>query len=328
MKTDRRGFLLAAAAAAGCRSGRRGPARKLTVGLGSYHTMSPFYLAYERGYFHDAGLDIQTHVARNTSEAMPLLAQGALDVGLFSLSSGLCNLVAKGAPIRIAAARDCVAECVDVAVLYERKASFPHGDDAGAVWEGKRVALPQRGAVSDYWFDVLRERLKLPPRAVHKMYMDRAAGLAALLSGGVDAMLNGFAFPIDLGARSGEFLRNDTVGHTMQGSQFSYIMFSRKLIEDDPELGADFLRAFFRGTREYVAGATPAFLRNWASENGMDPEAVAHVCRNTVVPGGTVDVADLQKFLDWLADSHYIQPMRAEALADSRWLERVRRKNS
>jgi hypothetical protein len=47
-----------------------------------------------------------------------------------------------------------------------------------------------------------------------------------------------------------------------------------------------------------------------------------------VVPGGTVDVADLQKFLDWLADSHYIQPMRAEALADSRWLERVRRKNS
>jgi hypothetical protein len=99
-------------------------------------------------------------------------------------------------------------------------------------------------------------------------------------------------------------------------------------MDADTELGADFLRTYFRGTREYLAGATPVFLENWVRDNGMDRDLVIKGCRDTFVPDGSISLADLQKYLDWLAERSYIQPLKAEALADSRWLDRAHGKHS
>jgi hypothetical protein len=74
---SRRGFLLSSLAAARRGRARKAKMRKLSMAVGSYRTMSPFYLAHERGYFRDAGLDVTIHFIRNGPEALPLLAQAA-----------------------------------------------------------------------------------------------------------------------------------------------------------------------------------------------------------------------------------------------------------
>ena len=326
---DRRRFLmLPAGAAAACGRARKAGVRKLAVALGPYLAMSPFYLAHERGYFRSAGFDIAIRVTLSATEVMPLLAQGTLDVGFLGSAPSLFNMLAQGARLRIAAAREYVVGCREVGFLYERTARFPAGDGDALAWRGKHVAVQNRGGIDEFAFDALRRRLGVAAGEVKTAYMDKAAALAALLSGGVDAMINGFGLPIDLGARRQEFLRNDAAARLVSGQQYSYILFAKSLLDGDPELGADFLKAYFRGTREYLAGATPDYFERYIRENGLERELVLKTCRTSLVPDGSVRIEDLQKYIDWANQQGYSQPAKAEGMVDLRWLERSHRGQS
>jgi NitT/TauT family transport system substrate-binding protein len=326
---DRRRFLLlpAGAAAACSRAGKSG-VRKLSVALNSYMAMSPFYVAYERGYFRSAGFDIAIRVTRSATEVMPLLAQGTLDVGFLGSAPSLFNMLAQGARLRIVASREFASPCTELGVLYERKARFPAGDRDARVWRGKRIGVQNRGGISEYAFDAFLKSLSLAKTEVKPSYMDRATGLAALLSGGVDAIMNGFGTPIDLGARREEFLLNDAPAQLISGTQYSYILYAKNVLDGDPEMGADFLKAYFRGTREYLAGATPDFLEKWIRDNGLDRDSVLKVCRNSLVADGSMRTEDLQKYIDWASQQGYSQPAKAETMVDRRWLEMAHRSRS
>jgi ABC-type nitrate/sulfonate/bicarbonate transport system substrate-binding protein len=325
---DRRQFLMLPAAAAACGRARQAGVRKLSVALGSYMSMSPFYVAYERGYFRSAGFDIAIRVTRSATEVMPLLAQGTLDVGFLSSAPSLFNLIAQGARLRIAAAREFASGCTELGILYERQARFPAGDGDARAWRGKRVAVQNRGGMDEFAFDALRRRLGLAADQVKTAYMDKAAALAALLAGGIDAMINPFGLPLDLGPRQPEFLRNAAAARLVSGLQYSYIVFARSLLDGDPQMGADFLQAYFRGAREYLAGATPDYLERWIRENGLNRELVLQTCRTSSIADGSLRMADLQKYADWANEKGYSQPAKAEGMVDLRWLERAHRGQS
>src|ERR1700744_6146098 len=68
------------------------------VRLGLLHTLSPapFYIAQERGYFRDQGIDL---TFRFFDAAQPIAAaavSGDIDVGVTALTGGLFNLAEKG----------------------------------------------------------------------------------------------------------------------------------------------------------------------------------------------------------------------------------------
>lgn len=319
-RMDRRSFLALASALPACTRRPALGSRKLTVGLGSFLSMSPFYLAQERGYFHDAGFEIVTQVTRSSTAGLPLLAQGALDVGFYGSTAGLVNLFAQGARVRIAAAREIMSQCGDSAVLYENKSRFKGGDTSAEAWLGKRVAQQTRGAPADFAFWRFLQHAGVPASGVKRIYTERSAELAALLSGGVDAMVNGFAIPLNFGERQAEFQRNDAPVRLVDGMQYTYVLFSKSLLDADPHIGADFLRAYFRGTREYLAGATPQFFTRWVSDNGLDAQTVAAMCRNTFQADGSVRVDDLQTYLDWLVEEGLAQKTSAVGLVDIRSL--------
>src|SRR3954468_5550240 len=68
------------------------------VRLGLLHTLSPapFYMAQERGYFRDAGIDL---TFRFFEAAQPIAAAAVsndIDVGVTALTGGFLNLAEKG----------------------------------------------------------------------------------------------------------------------------------------------------------------------------------------------------------------------------------------
>src|SRR6202000_1154032 len=69
------------------------------VRLGLLHTLSPapFYIAQERGYFRDQGIDL---TFRFFDAAQPIAAaavSGDIDIGVTALTGGFFNLAEKGA---------------------------------------------------------------------------------------------------------------------------------------------------------------------------------------------------------------------------------------
>jgi ABC-type nitrate/sulfonate/bicarbonate transport system substrate-binding protein len=63
----------------------------------------PVYVAIERGYFQEEGLEIEAVDFRTSAEMVAPLAAGQLDVGLGGVNAGLFNSVAQGIPLKIVA---------------------------------------------------------------------------------------------------------------------------------------------------------------------------------------------------------------------------------
>ena len=94
-RLNRRAALgLLASAAAAPRARAADPLR-----LGLLHTLSPapFYIAQERGYFRDAGIDLTFRFFQAAQPIAAAAVAGDIDVGVTALTGGFFNLAAKGA---------------------------------------------------------------------------------------------------------------------------------------------------------------------------------------------------------------------------------------
>jgi NitT/TauT family transport system substrate-binding protein len=68
------------------------------VRLGLLHTLSPapFYIAQERGYFRDAGIDLAFRFFASAQPIAAAAVAGDVDVGVTALTGGFFNLAEKG----------------------------------------------------------------------------------------------------------------------------------------------------------------------------------------------------------------------------------------
>ncbi len=66
--------------------------------LGLLHTLSPapFYIAQERGYFRDEGIDLTFRFFESAQPIAAAAVSGDIDVGVTALTGGFFNLAEKG----------------------------------------------------------------------------------------------------------------------------------------------------------------------------------------------------------------------------------------
>ena len=69
-----------------------------TLRLGLLHTLSPapFYIAQERGYFRDEGIDLTFRFFEAAQPIAAAAVAGDIDVGVTALTGGFFNLAEKG----------------------------------------------------------------------------------------------------------------------------------------------------------------------------------------------------------------------------------------
>src|SRR5258706_11359114 len=60
------------------------------------------FIAQDKGYFRDAGLDVRIETIDSLSKAVPFLAQNQIQVAQGGVSAGYFNAVAEGLPIIMA----------------------------------------------------------------------------------------------------------------------------------------------------------------------------------------------------------------------------------
>ena len=80
-------------------------ADKVAVGTGGSASDAPFYIAYDKGFFKDEGLDVDLIVLDSGAKVIAPLGTGELDVGSGALSVGFWNALIRGVKFRIVADR-------------------------------------------------------------------------------------------------------------------------------------------------------------------------------------------------------------------------------
>ena len=283
--------------------------------------MSPFFLALERGYFRGVGLDARPQVVNNSAEAATLLAVGRLDAAFTTVSPALMNAVARGSEVRVVLGRDIVTPvCGDAGALYARKSAFPEGVSDIRRWNGKRIWAGPRMGTGEFMLDLILRRAGLDPMRTPHVSLALAEATAALISGGIDAMLNGNNLPLNLHSHLG-IVRETAGSHLLSNLQISHVLFGPGLLKGNIAAGVSFLACYLRAFREYQAGATPQFLRDLVAIQGRDP-AVLSYCRNYSVPDGKVDMGSIDLYVDWAVERGYVQQgFKDGTLVDGRFAE-------
>lgn len=302
------------------------PRMKLRVATSHNLSMCPFYLAYESGYFTKAGFDIELVKDTGTSQSLPLLAGGKLDATLGVLGPAVVNAVARGARVRVVAAREVLSpNCGTANTIFVNRKAFPGGVRNMRQLRGARIGIGNSGTWSAFALDTLlrHEGMRMSDVVVEKMRdTDK---VVALHAGAIEAFLSSQG-DLNPELRPLGLVAGPDLPSLLPNFQYSYIFFGRRLLDGPVEPGARFLRAHFRGASDYLNGRTPRFLEDYAKLNDLDPKLLREACRESFERDGNIHPNDMRRYIEWLA-AHDMCPAIADvaALVDTRFLEAARR---
>lgn len=236
------------------------------------------YLAHERGYFAEQGLDVQLEDIVTGQGSIPPLSAGQLDVGVGGISAGLFNAMARGIDIKLVATKGSAG--TDPQSPFAGTQALVLAADlaaSGAVQDyrdlrGRPIALPERGASLELMLDKAIQPAGLSVDDFDLKLMPYPDMLAALANRSVDAAMELEPF-IAQGLGRGILVRWKTGADLYPGQQAAALVFGPTMQRIGRDAGNRFILAYTRGIRDYNEAFGPKRLRR--------DETVAILSRNT-----------------------------------------------
>ncbi|HLH25153.1 MAG TPA: ABC transporter substrate-binding protein [Chloroflexota bacterium] len=255
----------------------------------------PLFIAAEKGYFEQAGVDFEFVRFGNSSEAIPALGTGQVEASSSGTNPALWNAVARGIPLKMVLDKGTFRPGWGDQALAIRKAVYDAGrghtlDDL----QGLRIAMtpPGRGTASGCALGAGLQRVGQTLDVVDIQPINFPEQLAALANGAVDgAMLNE---PFLARALSqGTVVRAVDLDQMYPGFTISTVIFSSTLYDDKPA-AKGVIKAFVRAVRDYLdARAGTGSGMTWADVTatmgrytGLDPASLTDLSPTGFNPNG------------------------------------------
>ena len=124
-------------------------ADKITVGALRFTSHSASFVAFERGYFKDAGLEVEFKFFKAAQPMAVAIASGDVDFGVTAISGGLINLAGKGVIKVIGGALHEEAGIDGQMILASQKA-MDAGLKTPADLKGRTFGITQTGSSFHY----------------------------------------------------------------------------------------------------------------------------------------------------------------------------------
>ena len=284
--------------------------------LGLLHTLSPapFYIAQERGYFRDEGLDVTFRFFEAAQPIAAAAVAGDVDVGVTALTGGFFNLAEKGTLKVIGGALHEQKGYQGSAILASDKA-FDSGLTNLDKLPGHSFAITQYGSSFHYMIGRIAEAKGFDIKSVTLRPVQQVANMvAAVSSGQVDATIAiaSMAKPL---AASGQAHILAWAGDIVP-YQITAVFTTPAMIAGRPDALRHFAAAYQRGVADY----REAFLRLDAGGHPIvdaktdaaiplltkyvftgDPDARRKILDGVGYydAGGALDVADVLDQLRW-----------------------------
>jgi NitT/TauT family transport system substrate-binding protein len=157
---------------------------KINVGALRFTSHAASFVALERGYFSDAGLDVEFKFFQAAQPMAVAIASGDADFAVTAVSGGLISLAEKGAAKVIGGALS-EEKGIDGQMILASNDAFKAGLTAPAKLGGKSFAVTQTGSSFHYMGSKIAAKEGVEVR--YKPLQKVGAIIGALKSGQVDA---------------------------------------------------------------------------------------------------------------------------------------------
>ena len=225
------------------------------------------FIAQERGYFRDEGLDVDLTHIDSAVKMIPLLGTGDLDVGGGATSASLYNAAERKIDVRVVASRARTAPGYGYQGMVIRKDLVDSGRYRGyADLKGLKFAFASPGSTP---FSSLNEALKKANLKMSDMsvtYLNFAAQVAALQNGAIDGtiMIEPYLSQV---TRSGAAVNVTMTEAYYPSAEVSLLLYGDKFIKERPQVATRFMKAFLRGARDLKDAMDNG---RWKSGTGAD----------------------------------------------------------
>jgi NitT/TauT family transport system substrate-binding protein len=337
---DRRTFASAAGAGALAVAALCGAARerahgegltKLRVGVLRLSSSAPVFIAFDRGYFRQHGLDVELRFFDAAQPVAVAVAAGDIDVGVTAFTGGLFNLAGKGA-LKVVAGQSREAQGFPLIAYLAHPRAFAAGLRAPKDLPGHRVGMTQVGSSFHYSVGLLAAKYGFALKDVELVPLQSLANAAAALKGGrTDAAL----LPITVARPlidAGDARLLGWVGDETPWQLGA--VFASPRMAGDADTMQRFLDAYRSGTRDYHdvllatvqdgeaarAPATEPLLASIAHYTGLAPEKVA-LGLSFIDRDGRLDVASVADQLRWYQAQGYVDAgVKLDDVIDRRYV--------
>ena len=225
---------------------------KIKVGVSPVVSSAGIFLAYEKGYFKDQGLEVDITYFKSSGAPMTaLLGNGNLDVGAGNISAGLWNAINSGLNIKLVADKGRVSKDCDYIALLVRKDHIESKRYKGlADLKGFKMAVTAFGVSQQIAADKFLKAAGLNLEDVTFEKMDYAAMNLALQNKSLDAtvQLEPYLAEAQL---SGVAVKVLGVNEVYPEQQSAAIIYASQFMSEHPDLAEKFMIAYLQGSRVY-----------------------------------------------------------------------------
>ncbi len=308
--------------------------RSIKVGALRFTSHSASFIALERGYFADAGLNVELEFFQAAQPMAVAIASGDVDYAVTAISGGLISLADKGA-IKVIGGALKEEAGIDGQQILASDAAFQAGLTDPAMLDGKTFAVTQSGSSFHYMGSqiAMAEGIDLTFKPLQKV----GAIIGAMRSGQVDAwsIVPHIAKPL---AGSGAVHIIGTIQEYIPNYQITTAFTSANNASDERSQTEDFLTAFSKGIDDYnstmidMAGGDAGvdemvdLIHKYVYTDRPRDKAAPSIINGTMrlSPKAALDVSSVQNQLSWFQSEGLVdESITLDTLVDSSYVEQI-----
>lgn len=278
---------------------------KLKAVVAPYVDQAPVFIADQEGYFAEQGLEVELVKMPRSSEAIPSLAAGQVDVISTVLTVGLLNATAAKA-IKVVAGAYHVAPtgCAWQGVVA-RANLLKAGELSSPVQlRGRRISVNPLG-FGGYCVEKLLITAGLTLDDVQIVDLPAPAEAEAFQNGSIDVATTAEPW-ISRIVQAGHADLWIAAQEIIPDFQIGLILFGPTLLAQDPDAGRRFMVAYLKALRRWNEGKTKRNVELVARFTELDPELLMRICWPTVRESGQINVQSVLDFQAWAVEKGYL----------------------
>ncbi len=308
---------------------------KITVGALRFTSHSASFVAYERGYFNDAGLEVEFKFFKAAQPMAVAIASDDVDFGVTAVTGGLINLAGKGA-IKVIGGALHEEAGIDGQMILTTKKAMDAGLKSPADLKGRTFGITQTGSSFHYMAHKIAQKEGFSGSDIQfKPLQKVGAIIGALKSEQIDAW--SIVPHIAKGlAKNPKIEIIGKVSDYIPDYQVTTVFTSTDIAKNKPELVRAFISAFSKGADDFNAALVDKTAGDQAAEDmvhlvhkyvySSKPFAkAAPSIRNGAMrinEGAKLNTTNIKDQLDWFkAEGMVKDTITMDMLVDSQYVE-------
>ncbi|WP_137701284.1 ABC transporter substrate-binding protein [Marimonas lutisalis] len=325
------GLMGAAAAASTLAAPAIAANRKITVGALRFTSHSASFIGVERGYFAEAGLDVELKFFQAAQPMAVAIASGDVDYAVTAISGGLISLADKGA-IKVIGGALSEEPGIDGQKILASDAAFQAGLTSPAQLGGKTFGMTTAGSSFHYMGSKVAaaEGVEMSFKPLQKV----GAVIGALKSGQIDAwsIVPHIAKPL---AGSGAVHIIGNISDYLPNYQVTTVFTSSKNASDEADMTKGFLAGFSKGVDDYnstmidKAGGDEGvnemvdLIHKYVYTDRPREKAAPSIINGTMRlnPGAALNSASVEDQLNWFKSEGLVGDVSMDQLVDTSYVK-------